>query len=101
MSNRKKFDANDPFDAIAQMTKTAIATAFGEVMAKAPAISSDPEIQYEALAIGLLVGACGCAIAMTAPGGHGELRAALLAHLPDAFDQARDIVDLPPLGRPS
>ncbi|UCI23719.1 hypothetical protein [Mesorhizobium sp. B2-8-5] len=96
MSNRKPFDRNDPFDAIAQMTKTVIATAFGEAMARAPTISRDPEIQYEALVIGLMVGAYGCALAMTAP--DGELRAALLAHLPDAFDQARDIVGLPPLG---
>lgn len=101
MKSRKPFDKNDPFDAIAQMTKSAIASAFSEAMAKAPAISRDPEIQYEALVIGLMVGAYGCAISMTAPGGHGELRAALLATLPDTFDQARDIVGLPPLGRPS
>ncbi len=98
MGNRKKFDENDPFDAIAQMTKSIVAGAFGEALARAPKISSDEGIQYEALVVGLLVGACGSAMAMTKPEMHGELRAALLAHLPEAFDQAREVVDLPRLG---
>jgi len=97
---RKRFDAENPFDKIAQETKTAVAVAFADAFEKAFAIEIDPQLRSEALLTGIVVGACGCAMAMANEDAHGDLRAALIAMIPGCFDQARDIAGLPPLGAP-
>lgn len=98
MIEQRTFDENNPFDAIAQMTKSAVTEAFLQSHRKARTISTDRATQIEALLSGLLVAACGCAMAMAQEDRHGELRAMLIAGIPDAFDSARDIAGLPPLG---
>ncbi|WP_166162973.1 hypothetical protein [Chelativorans oligotrophicus] len=95
---REPFNAEDPFDKIAQATKTAVALAFSDAFDNAQGVEIEAQLRNEALVTGLIVGACGCAMAMADEEAHGDLRAALIAMIPGCFDQARDIAGLPPLG---
>src|SRR5215217_3901191 len=98
IEDRQPFDESDPFDAIAHATKSEIADAFLKALKHANTVHSDNQLRCEALITGLLVGACGCAASLTDVEKHGEIRAALIAMIPDCFDQAREIAGLEPLG---
>lgn len=101
MADRVTFDPADPFDAIAQATKTAVAASFVKAFDDAQSVKINSQKRVEALMAGLIVGACGCAMALVDPAYHGELRSMLIAAIPGCFDDAREMHGLPPLGRPS
>lgn len=99
MADRRPFDPQNPYDALADLARVQIAYYGSEVMSAPQYVrmAADPNGQFEALLIGLLTGVAGIAMSNIRPEAHAEVRSALLALIPDAVDNARDIFELPPL----
>ncbi|EKF17097.1 hypothetical protein [Nitratireductor pacificus] len=99
MTERRPFDPQRPYDALADHARARMAYLGAELMAdpRYARMQADPKEQYEALLIGILSGVAGVALAQIKPEGHADVRAALLALIPYAVDNARNILDLPPL----
>ncbi len=101
MADREHFAPSDPFDAIANFAKTELSYA-------GIRLTERPEYQA-AQAAGVQLAAAVMAGALTAVCGivmshfsdddrtHEEIRALMIAYLPQAMDQARSIMGLPPL----
>ncbi|MCV0379029.1 hypothetical protein [Nitratireductor sp.] len=99
MADRQNSGSYEPYHALADHARVRMAYLGSELMQdrRYSALSTDQNSQFEALMIGLLSGVAGIAIAHIKPEGHGEVRAALLALIPFAMNNAREIMDLPPL----
>lgn len=102
MEPRAPFNAVDPFDALANITKSEVADAALRVF-ELPAYKSATAADVDtatAMMAGALTGICG--ILMSHFNGdedqvHAVIRASMVAYLPQAVDNARSILGLPPL----
>ncbi len=99
MADRRAFNPQNPYDALADHARIRMAYLGSELMQdrRYTRMAAEQNEQFEALMIGLLSGVAGIALAHIKQEGHAEVRAALLALIPYAMDNARDILDLPPL----
>lgn len=96
---RQPFDANDPFDQLAELAKCEIADAGLRILKAAEAFDLPDLARTQATLAGIMTGACGVAQAHFDPSArnHAELLKVLEEYLPWAFDQARSCKGLPPL----
>src|SRR5690606_26002946 len=98
---REPFNPSDPRDKLADDTRVRLAHAFAEIAKTGEyrRLQSDPAAQVAAVLGGALTAACGMAIAHVQGNddAHAEILAWLIAYMPQAFDQARDIMEFPPL----
>lgn len=101
MIERPPFDPNEPFDALADRLRKSIADIACGMMTwpEYRALQREPGTQLEAILLGALTASCGITMAHTCQESHAELRAAFVAAVPACFDQARSIMELPPLPR--
>lgn len=99
MADRRPFDPQNPYDALADLARVRMAYLGAELMGdhRYHTMEADQNAQFEALLIGILTGVAGIAMSHIRPEAHAEVRAALLTLIPFAVDNARDILDLPPL----
>lgn len=102
MPDRAPFDPADPFDAVANLARAELAYA-GVRLTERPeykAVEAGDEVDLTvAVMAGALTAVCGIVLSHAAETdeNHAILRAAMIAYLPQAVDQARDILGLPPL----
>jgi hypothetical protein len=102
MPDRSPFNPADPFDAIADLAKSELAYA-GIRLTERPeykAIEADADVGLPmAVMCGALTAVCGIVMSHAAETdeNHAIIRAAMTAYLPQAIDQARSILGLPPL----
>lgn len=101
MSDRAPFNPADPFDAIANLAKTELAYA-GVRLTERPeykAASAGGANLAAAVLAGSLTAVCGIVMSHfdEADDTHAEIRALMIAYVPQAIDQARSILGLPPL----
>ena len=102
MPDRAPFDPADPFDAVANLAKTELAYA-GVRLTQRPEYKAVEKDGGSGLAVAVMAGAltavCGIVLSHAAETdeNHAILRAAMIAYLPQAVDQARNILGLPPL----
>jgi len=97
--NRKAFDPSNPFDALADLSRLRVAD-IGISLCKSDeyrAMRKTPDEQAVALISGLMTGLAGVAMAHADPESHRQVQALLLQVVPIAFNQAREILGLPPL----
>lgn len=95
------FNPSDAGDKLAEVTRIRMAKAMIDA-ARTPSyrnLSDDPQTRVASVLAGALTAVCGAAIAQMHrdDDAHAEIRAWLIAYLPQAFDQARGIMELPPL----
>lgn len=102
MPDRAPFNPADPFDAIAKMARIELANA-GIRLAerpeyKAAEVRRDFDIGGAVLA-GALTAVCGIVMShyVETDEAHAYIRKMLAAYTPNAIDNARDIIGLPPL----
>ena len=107
MPDRAPFDPTNPFDAIADLAKTDLAKT--ELAYAGIRLTERPEykaVEVEcgvnltvAVMCGSLTAVCGIVMSHAAETdeNHAIIRAAMIAYLPQAIDQARSILGLPPL----
>jgi len=102
MPDRTSFNPADPFDAIANLAKSELTYA-GIRLTERPeykAIGKDAGVDLTiAVMCGALTAVCGIVMSHGAETdeNHAIIRAAMTAYLPQAIDQARSIIGLPPL----
>ncbi len=100
---RKPFNPENPFDALAELAKFET-TAAGIRIWESPAcrlLREAGDDEFGAILAGMLVGVCGVALCLSRADDatHTMLRAAIVGAVPDALDQARSIAGFPPLQR--
>lgn len=96
---RSPFDPNDPAEQLADLTRVKLAEAFAAIIETSAYQKLDAQAQVSSTLAGSLTAVCGIAICQMQANddGHAEIRAWLAAYLPQAFDQARAIMEFPPL----
>ena len=100
MVNYAPFDGTDPKELLADEARKQIATVAGNLMEKVGTFPQAERMQAGLyLIVGMLTATCGVSVAGFPQDDdtHAQMRAWLLATLPQAFDQARGIYGLPPL----
>lgn len=102
MSDRALFNPADPFDAVANLAKTELTYAGIRLTAR-PEYKAVEAAHHVDLTVAVMCGALTavCGIVMShgteTDENHAVIRAAMIAYLPQAIDNARDIMGLPPL----
>ncbi len=101
MPERSAFDPADPLDTLADLARTELAYA-GIRLTERPeykAASAGGANLAAAMLAGSLTAVAGIVLSHfdEADDAHAEIRAAMIAYLPQAVDQARGILGLPPL----
>lgn len=101
MPDRAPFNPTDPFDTVANLAKTELAHA-GILLTQRreyKAAELDPVILVEAVMCGALTAVAGIVMSHGAETdeNHAIIREAMVAYLPQAIDNARSIIGLPPL----
>lgn len=101
MPDRAPYNPADPFDAVANLAKTELAYA-GVRLTTRPeykAAELEPATLVEAVMCGALTAVAGIAMSHgeESDDNHAMIRAAMIAYLPQAVDNARGILGLPPL----
>lgn len=102
MRDRAPFNPADPFDAIANLAKTEIA--YGGVrLTQRPEYKAAEAGHHVDLAVAVMCGALTAVAGIVMSHGeetdenHAIIREAMVAYLPQAIDNARSIIGLPPL----
>lgn len=101
MPDRAPFNPDDPFNAIANLAKTEFSFA-GIRLTERPeykAAEQDGRLVAGAVLAGALTAVCGVVMShfQEDDDTHAEIRAMMIAYMPQAIDQARSILGLLPL----
>ena len=101
MSARAPFNPAEPFDALANLAKREVAHA-GVLITQRPeykAAEADGADVGEAVMAGAMTAVCGIVMSHfeETDEAHAAILAAMAEYLPQALDQARSIMGLPPL----
>lgn len=101
MPDRAPYNPTDPFDAVANLAKTELAYAGVRLTQRAEYKAAElaPANLAEAVMYGALTAVAGIVMSHGAEDdeNHAIIRDAMLAYVPQAIDQARSILGLPPL----